>query len=82
MTKEQREQLEAELNFLDKRMDRAEDKMHKADEEGNKERAAHYDHVWEVHWAKLSGYIEALHILGYSAVQNESTGWKYMILNN
>lgn len=82
MTTEQREKLEAELNFLDKRMDRAEDKMHKADEEGNKERAAHYDHVWEVHWSKLSGYIEALHILGYSAVQNESTEWKYRVLDN
>ena len=82
MTEEQRMLIEDELNFLDKRIDRAEEKMHQAEKDGNTQRAAHWDHAWDVHHAKLSGYIEVLNILGYSAVQSSSTDWEYRVLDS
>ena len=82
MTTEQREKLESLLNYLDRRMDKIEDKMELAERDGDFERVERLDRTHDTLLARQNQVFEVLNILGYSARWGEDTDYKYIILDD
>lgn len=81
MTNKQREQLSEMYTFLLRKSERYEAKQEAAEDAGNKEKAARYEHKDDVTVAIIEGMDKALQVLGfcrktdYPVAEDGGTDW-------
>ena len=71
MTTNQKERIEYTLNVIRKEIDRMDDRMDKAEADGDKERYAKYDKRQDMALERLHGIETTLLILGYRVWQGK-----------
>ena len=82
MTKQQRESIESRLTGLSKKITRLEDKMDKAEKDGDQEKYKRLDHIQDLSLARFSEICDVLNILGYHVDCNIYTDVCTILDNN
>ena len=72
MTKFQKERIKQDLNFIRKSIDRYDEKMDKAEANGDMERYAELDKAKDMRLRELDGMTTVLKIMGYAVIQGKS----------
>ena len=76
MTKNQKERIEYALNVIRKEIDRCDERMDKAEADGDKERFAKYDKRQDMALERFHGIQSTLLILGYRVWQGIDEPWR------